>query len=500
MRGLAKIPGTLSFPQMMRSQKTARCYLSPVSTKKTPNLDSVTTVNADGSHYVLHPADVSGRFTLARRIFAFFLLTIYVALPWITINEAPAVFLDLAERKFHLFGLTLYPQDLWVLFFAITGTGFTLFFVTALLGRLWCGWACPYTVFLEHIFRRIERWIDGEASARRRLDSAPWNFSKIWRRLLKHGLFVLVASLLAHVFLSYFVSLERLYGFVHENPFDHFASFGTVLFLTGAFYFCFAYFREQFCIMVCPYGRLQSALTDDDTVIIGYDESRGEPRGKVSDPEAADCIDCRRCVNVCPTGIDIRNGLQLECIGCAACIDACDDIMRKLHRPTGLVRYDSLNGLTGQERRIFRPRIILYAILGSFGLGALTIAAVNKAAPYSITSKRMQGPPFFVDENTIRNNYQLLLTNKRNQEATFVITLESAPEGYQLSGAGEPIKVPARSDLTRPAVIIVSKEAYEGPCEIRFKVTGQPDGVEIFSTVRFVGPNPSSLRKEPGAQ
>ncbi|MGD1979694.1 MAG: cytochrome c oxidase accessory protein CcoG [Akkermansiaceae bacterium] len=466
-----------------------------MTAQKKPNLDSVTTVNADGSHHVLHPSDVSGRFTLARRLFAFLLLIVYVALPWITINEAPAVFFDVAERKFHLFGLTLYPQDLWVLFFAITGTGFTLFFITALLGRLWCGWACPYTIFLEHIFRRIERLIDGDSTARRKLDAAPWTFPKIWRRVIKHGLFVFTAAILAHIFLSYFVSLERLYDFVQGNPFDHFAAFGTVVFLTGAFYFCFAHFREQFCIMVCPYGRLQSAMTDDDTIIIGYDEARGEPRGKASDPAAADCIDCRRCVTVCPTGIDIRNGLQLECIGCAACIDACDDIMKKLERPTGLVRYDSLNGLTGKKKRILRPRMILYAVLGCFGLGALTVAAMNKAVPYSVTSSRMAGPPFFIDETTIRNNYRLLLTNKRNQEATFVVTLESAPEGFELSGAGEEIKVPARSDLTRPAVILISKENYQGPQDIKLKITGQPDDVEIITTIRFVGPNPASLKK-----
>lgn len=466
-----------------------------MTAQKKPNLDSVTTVNADGSHHVLHPSDVSGRFTLARRLFAFLLLIVYVALPWITINEAPAVFFDVAERKFHLFGLTLYPQDLWVLFFAITGTGFTLFFITALLGRLWCGWACPYTIFLEHIFRRIERLIDGDSTARRKLDAAPWTFPKIWRRVIKHGLFVFTAAILAHIFLSYFVSLERLYDFLQGNPFDHFAAFGTVVFLTGAFYFCFAHFREQFCIMVCPYGRLQSAMTDDDTIIIGYDEARGEPRGKASDPAAADCIDCRRCVTVCPTGIDIRNGLQLECIGCAACIDACDDIMKKLERPTGLVRYDSLNGLTGKKKRILRPRMILYAVLGCFGLGALTVAAMNKAVPYSVTSSRMAGPPFFIDETTIRNNYRLLLTNKRNQEATFVVTLESAPEGFELSGAGEEIKVPARSDLTRPAVILISKENYQGPQDIKLKITGQPDDVEIITTIRFVGPNPASLKK-----
>ena len=466
-----------------------------MSLKKKPNLDSVTTVNEDGSHYILHPADVSGRFTVARRIFAVVLLVIYVALPWITINDAPAVFLDLAQRKFHLFGLTLFPQDLWVLFFLITGTGFALFFITALLGRLWCGWACPYTVFLEHVFRRIERFIEGDAPARQKLDAAPWRFPKIWRRLLKHSLFIVVAALLAHVFLSYFVSLERLYDLVKGNPLDHLTAFGTVAFLTAAFYFCFAHFREQFCIMVCPYGRLQSALTDDDTVIIGYDEGRGEPRGKPRDPHTGDCIDCHRCVNVCPTGIDIRNGLQLECIGCAACIDACDDIMRKLDRPTGLVRYDSLNGLTGLKRRILRPRIFLYAVLGCLGLGALTVAAVKKAAPYSVTSSRIQGAPFYVDETTVRNNYQLLLTNKRNQEATFVISLDDPPVGYELSGAGQEIIVAPQSDLTRPAIILVPHEFYQGPCEIKIKVAGEPGDVEISHKIRFVGPNPAALKK-----
>lgn len=463
--------------------------------KKLPNLDSVTTVNDDGSHYVLHPADVSGPFMFARRVFALLLLVVYIALPWITINEAPAVFLDIAKRQFHFFGITLSPQDLWVLFFAITGTGFALFFITALLGRLWCGWACPYTVFLEHVFRRIERFIDGDSTARKKLDKAPWKFPKIWRRILKHGLFVIVSALLAHVFLSYFVSLERLYGYVHESPLNHLASFGTVAFLTAAFYFCFAHFREQFCIMVCPYGRLQSAMTDDDTIIIGYDETRGEPRGKASDPKAADCIDCRRCVNVCPTGIDIRNGLQLECIGCAACIDACDDIMTKLDRPKGLVRYDSLNGLAGKKRRIIRPRVFLYAFLGLLGLGALTIAAVNKAKPYNVTVSRMAGPPYLVDGSAVRNNYQLLLANKRNQPASFVVTLVDAPEGYELSGTRQTIDLPARGDLTRPTILMVPHEFYHGPCDLTLKVIGQPGDVEITNTVRFVGPNPASLKK-----
>lgn len=468
-----------------------------VSVTKRPNLDTVTTVNDDGSHYILHPADVSGPFMFARRVFALFLLAIYVILPWITINEAPAVFLDIAERKFHFFGLTLAPQDLWVLFFAITGAGFALFFLTTLLGRLWCGWACPYTVFLEHVFRRIERVVDGDSSARKKLDAAPWGFSKITKRIIKNTLYLFFAALLAHVFLSYFVSLERLYGYVKEGPRGHLTSFGVVAFLTIIFYFCFAHFREQFCIMACPYGRLQSAMTDDDTVIIGYDEKRGEPRGKATNPEAGSCIDCRRCVSVCPTGIDIRNGLQLECIGCAACVDACDDIMTKLKRPKGLVRYDSLNGLNGLKKHYFRPRVFLYAFLGCLGLAALSMAAMQKAKPYSLGSSRMAGPPFYVDGSNVRNNYQLRLINKRNQDAAFQVSLIDAPEGFTLSGADQLITVPARQEAQRPAIILVPYQNFTGPCEITIQVLGQPDDILMQHTVKFIGPNPTSLRTMP---
>lgn len=434
---------------------------------------------------------------LARRLFAIVLLIIYVALPWITINDAPAVFLDIVKRQFHFLGLTLAPQDLWVLFFAITGAGFALFFLTALLGRLWCGWACPYTVFLEHVFRRIERIIDGDANARRKLDAAPWTCSKTAKRIIKHSFYLIFATFLAHVFLSYFVSLDRLYGYIKEGPLNHLTSFGVITFLTSILYFCFAYFREQFCIMVCPYGRLQSVMTDDDTVIIGYDEARGEPRGKATNPQAGSCVDCRRCVTVCPTGIDIRNGLQLECIGCAACVDACDDIMTKLKRPKGLVRYDSMNGLAGKKKCFFRPRIFLYLFLGGLGLAALSLATVQKAKPYTITSSRMSGPPFYIDGTTVRNNYQLRLLNKRNQPATFQVSLLDAPSGFEISGADQLIEVPAQGEAQRPAVLLVPYQDYRGPCEITIQVIGQPDEIIIKHTIRFIGPNPSSLEKIP---
>lgn len=463
----------------------------PKSSKKRPNLVSVTTINSDGSHHILHPADVHGKFTTARRWFAAFLIAIYIALPWIPINGAPAVFLDVANRRFHCFGITLLAQDLWVLFFGISGLGFLLFFLTALLGRLWCGWACPYTVFLEHVFRRIERWIDGDASARRRLEKAPWTFSKFTKRAIKNVIYLIAAAFLAHVFLSYFVSIPGLYAAVKEGPMGNLTAFGTVAFFTGSFFFCFGYFREQFCIILCPYGRLQSALTDDETVVIGYDAKRGEPRGKATNPNAGACVDCTRCVQVCPTGIDIRNGLQMECIGCAACIDACDDIMLKLKRPTGLIRYDSTQGLAGNKRRIVRPRILIYSLLGVLGMLVMAFVAYHKAKPILAEISRSRGPAFYSDTATIRNHYQLRLVNKRNQPVRFFITLEGNPAGFTTSGTGESITLNALGELTRPIVVLQDRASYKGPKDLTFTIRAEPGNTTVRQTFRFLGPNPT---------
>ncbi|MFM2296692.1 MAG: cytochrome c oxidase accessory protein CcoG [Verrucomicrobiota bacterium] len=460
---------------------------------KQPNLDSVTTINADGSHYILHPSDVSGRFTTYRRIFGILLLAVYVLLPWIPINGAPALFLDVENRRFHVMGLTLIPQDLWVLFFAITGLGFGLFFITSLLGRLWCGWACPYTVFLEHVFRRIERWIDGDGPARRLLDAAPWTKQKIGKRILKQTLYILSAAAIAHVFMSYFVSLERLYSYVKEGPLAHATVFTFVTVLTGILWFSFSLFREQFCILMCPYGRLQSALTDDDTIIIGYDETRGEPRGPIGKTSGA-CIDCRRCVNVCPTGIDIRNGLQMECIGCSACIDACDTIMDKIGQPRGLVRYDSLNGLTQKKRRIMRPRIIAYMALALLGLSVLALIASTRVRPYTAEFSRMRGAPYYVDGSMVRNHYQFRILNKRNQPAEMTVTLANAPEGYSLSGGGTPFTIPALGETQRTAVVMVPHAQYHGRSEITFHIRAHPGEVEFEEVIPFLGPDPRVLK------
>ena len=455
-----------------------------------PNLDSVTTINTDGSRYFLHPADVRGKWVRWRRLVGLALIAIYIALPWIPINGNPAVFLDVEYRMFHLFGLTLVPQDLWVMFFAITGMGFALFFGTALLGRIWCGWACPYTVFLEHVYRRIERLIEGDATARRALERAPWGPMKILKWILKHANYAVISALIAHVFLSYFISLPRLYIFMQDGPLEHMTAFGVMASLTLVLWFCFGYFREQFCIIMCPYGRLQSVLTDDDTVNIGYDEKRGEPRGAKGKAEG-DCIDCLRCVQVCPTGIDIRNGLQLECIGCTACVDACDEIMGKLDRPKGLIRYDSFNGFAGQARRFLRPRIYAYMALASLGLAAMLVVASLKARPYNATVSRVGGAGFYSDASAVRNIYKVRFINKRNQPATVTIRLsDEAPEGYEVSGSGQTFTVEAKGEMARTCVVICPLDYYRGTTELDLTIHADPGDLAITKTIRFLGPNP----------
>jgi len=266
------------------------------SKNKSPNLDTVTSINTDGSRYMIHPADVRGRFTRWRRISALFLIGIYILLPWIPVNGHPAVFLDVVNRRFHLFGITLAAQDMWLLFFFVSGLAFLLFFITAFLGRVWCGWACPQTVFLEHVFRRVERWIEGDATARKRLDAAPMTGDKLFKRVLKHGIFLVLACIIAHFFLAYFVSIPQLWDWMRHSPLEHWKAFVFVFAATGLLYLNFSWFREQLCIVICPYGRFQSALIDDDSLNVAYDYNRGNPPGPVKDEDAGDCIACRRCI------------------------------------------------------------------------------------------------------------------------------------------------------------------------------------------------------------
>jgi cytochrome c oxidase accessory protein FixG len=454
---------------------------------KRPSIDSVTSINEDGSRYFIHAADVTGFWTRWRRVAAVFLIVLYAALPVIQIHGAPAVFLDVVHRKFHLFGLTLMFQDLWLLFFLITGVGFSLFLVTAILGRIWCGWACPQTVFLDHVFRRIERWIDGDALARRRLEDAPWTAGKALRRVMKHGIFFLLAALIAHVFISYFVSIPVLYGMMKHSPVENWGLFVFVFGMTSALYFDFAWFREQFCIVLCPYGRLQSVLIDDNSIVIGYDEKRGEPRGKAG-TTSGDCVDCRRCVQVCPTGIDIRQGLQLECIGCEACIDACDEVMVRLKRKKGLIRHDSLNALAGRASRFLRPRLYLYLFFALVG-ASVFFFATTQVRPVILSVLRMQGAPYIRNEETVRNNFLLRLANKRSTAETYRIDVTSDHPRLETAGVtAQPLSLQAGEEAQEPLILSVPDKDFRGQFDVTVRVIGPNGAVESERTVPFLGP------------
>jgi cytochrome c oxidase accessory protein FixG len=465
-----------------------------------PNRDSVTTIRADGSRPYLHPADVRGRFATARRASALALIVFYLSLPWIKVNGFPAVFLDIAERRFHLFGITLAFQDLWLLFFVITGLGFSLFFLTALLGRVWCGWACPQTVFLDHVYRRIERWIEGDAVKRRALDEAPMSVTKFFRRGAKHTAYVVVSAVITHLFLAYYVSIPEVWHMMRAAPAEHWSAFGFIVVATGILYFNFAWFREQLCIVICPYGRIQSALIDEHSLVIGYDGTRGEPRhqpGQKADPTApaGDCVACNRCVQVCPTGIDIRQGLQMECIGCTACIDACDDVMTRLKRPRGLIRYDSQKAFLGGITRWLRPRTVLYFMLLVIGASVATWAlSTVKPAAFGVT--RMTGAPYIIDAEMVRNQFLVRIVNKRNEPARFRLALRNAPEDLCQTGFEAEVQVEGMGELVQPLILQQRRKVYQGPFHFEVRVQDADGRFALSRPVEFLGPEARLLREE----
>jgi len=437
----------------------------------------------DGRRRFVHTADVHGKFTRARRIVFAVLIAIWIALPLIPIGGHAAVLLDVARRRFYLFGQTFNAQDVWLMFFILTGAVFVLAVMTAVAGRVFCGFACPQTVFLDMVFRPIERFVDGPREERRRRQQGPWNVGRLARLLAKHALYLLAAFLVAHVFLSFFVPLRQTLQMVLGKPSDHPEAFAWATAVTLLLYGDFAWFREQLCLVVCPYGRLQASLIDADSLVIGYDSKRGEPRGKAGHA-TGDCVDCKRCVVVCPTGIDIRNGQQLDCVGCTACIDACDEIMLKLKRPTGLVRFDSQVAFAGGQRRIWRPRLLIYAGLGVVGLTVATLA-FSRRESFEANITRPKGAPFVVEDGRVRNSFVVHLVNKRDEEA--VLDLETAPAtGVDVSVEGR-VAVPALGSVAVPCVVTIDA-SRQGKVYVLLRVLREGRGEEKDVTVEIVRP------------
>lgn len=339
--------------------------------------DRLATTDAQGNRVYLYTADVRGHFHKLRGWFHLVLLVVFLALPWIPINGQPAVLLDILDRKFAIFGLTFWAHDAPMLFFVFGSVAFGIAFITAVWGRVWCGWGCPETVFTESVYRKVERMIEGAATSRRNLDQGPWNFKKIWKKSLKWFLFWLISMVITHSFIAYFVGAERLAGYIGGPISDAPTVFAFAFFITIILMIAFGWFREQFCIIACPYGRMQSFLLDENSLTVAYDEKRGEPRRAkgVSKEAQGDCVSCYRCVQVCPTGIDIRRGLQMECIACTACIDACDEVMEKVKKPKGLIRYNTLDG---KKIKLARPRPIIYGTILSILLAGLTFTVYSR--------------------------------------------------------------------------------------------------------------------------
>lgn len=460
----------------------------------------LSSIREDGSRRTIHPADVKGRFVTRRRTVYAVLIAIYVALPFVRVGGNPAVFLDIVHRKFYLFGQTFNAQDFWLVVFLLTSLGFGLLFLTAWLGRVWCGWACPQTVFLEGVYRRVERWFDGPRNQRLREANQPWTPKRMARAAAKHATYLAISFFLAHVLLSFFVSLGPLLRMMRSNPTEHWVAFLWVMVTTGALYFNFAWFREQLCVVICPYGRLQSAMQDDHSLVIGYDVARGEPRGKirraskVSLPQVrgepiqrqGDCIDCNRCVVVCPTGIDIRDGLQMECIGCAQCVDACDEVMIKVGREPGLIRYDSLAGLAGKPKKTMRPRLAAYGLFLSLALGGLVVGIAGRT-PFEANVLRVRGTPYVLEEDTIRNQFELHLVNK-NPSATQLQVKVSAPVDATFTLPTDSIELESLESFRLPVFIRVSKEAFSEPFDLTFEIRDGASSRTKIVKGQFLGP------------
>lgn len=447
-------------------------------------LDSL---NQDGSRKIIHPADVSGRYTTRRNIVFAILLIILLVMPLININGNPAILLDIPGRRFYLFGLVFNGHDAWMLFFLLTGLGFSLVTVTALWGRIWCGFACPQTVFVEGLYRKIERLLEGPREARIKLDKSPWNGKKILVRGGKYVAYMAVSIGISHLLLGYFIPVKSLWSMIALGPAAHPEAFGWVTGATLLFFFDFGIFREQFCVVMCPYGRLQSVMTDRDSIIVGYDAKRGEPRGKLKVLNRGGCVDCGRCVAVCPTGIDIRNGLQLDCVGCTACIDACDEIMRKTNQPEGLIRYDSEVALEGGKTRLLRPRTFMYAFAGLLGATVFSVTLFNRS-PFDAVLVRLVGAPYSMDQNEIRNQFKIHLVNKKSHPETYLVE-GVTQEGVSFVISQEKVDLAPTVTHEIPVFVTVSKDKYKGDFQVQLKVTPQDAPQEAtFVKAKFVGP------------
>ncbi|MCU0770192.1 MAG: cytochrome c oxidase accessory protein CcoG [Verrucomicrobia bacterium] len=458
--------------------------------------DHLATADQEGRRLWLYPRKPHGRFYHYRTWLSYVLIGLMFAGPFIRIHGNPLLMINVVERKFSVLGVLFWPQDnlVFALGLLLFLTGIAVF--TAAFGRLWCGWTCPQTVMMEMVFRKIEYFIEGDAPEQKALDRGPWTLSKLVKKAAKHLIFLGLSFLIGNTLLAYIIGSDELLRIVTDPPGAHGVGLTFMILFTLVFYGIFARFREQACTFICPYGRFQSTLLDENSIVVAYDHQRGEQRGKLHRDEtrqgraargAGDCVDCHQCVVVCPTGIDIRNGTQMECVNCTACIDACDSVMDKIGRPWGLIRFASLNGIERGEKLRLTPRLMGYcAILLLLGVGL--VALLLTRSDVDATLLRAQGGLFqSMPSGKISNLYTLKLTNKTQREMPVELRMQS-PAGIVTVLGRKALVVPGEDQFETSVLIEIAPDDLAG--------RNTPVLVDVYSAGRkldriktsFVGP------------
>jgi cytochrome c oxidase accessory protein FixG len=488
----------------IRSERLAQNVQALATVKPDSELfrNSIATVDDKGKRIWIYPKKPSGPFHRWRVAVSIVLLVTLFAGPFIKVAGQPFFMFNIFERRFVFFGQAFWPQDFFIL--AVVLITFFVFIIlfTVVFGRVWCGWMCPQTLFMEMIFRKIEYFIEGDAPAQRRLANEAWTMPKIWKKTIKHILFMAVSLLIAHTVLAYLIGIENTAAIVKGPPSAHMPAFISLLAFTAIFYSIYAKFREQACIAVCPYGRLQGVLLTRESIVVAYDWLRGEPRSKLkrnksTDGVTGDCIDCKLCVQVCPTGIDIRNGTQLECVNCTACIDACDDVMLKINKPVGLIRYASYNSIKDGVLKLINGRVISYSPLLLFLIGILSFALITRS-DIETTILKVPGTLYQREPGYITNLYNVEFVNKTFSEMKVNIRVESPSTGSIVKADGKEILVPAEG-IAKSVYFIRIPDTDIATAKTIVTLGIYHDGVRIETVkAKFIGPvsNKTQTKKE----
>ena len=454
--------------------------------------DSIATVDEKGKRIWVYAKKPSGHFHNLRIVVSIVLLSILFGLPFIKVTGDPLLLIDVFERKFIIMGIHLWPQDFHIVALSMITLVVFIVLFTVVFGRVWCGWACPQTIFMEMVFRKIEYWIEGDANKQRKLNEAPWDFEKVFKKGSKHVLFILISLLISHTFLSYIIGIEKLQAIVSESPAENLLGFIALMVFTGIFYMVFAFLREQICIAVCPYGRLQGVFLGNNSIAVMYDWQRGEPRGrlkkgKVQD-DKGDCIDCKMCVYACPTGIDIRNGTQLECVNCTACIDACDQVMDKIEKPRGLIRYASYDSIKEGKKKIFTSRVLGYTIVLSL---LVSVVAFMLFTRNDVEATILKVPGQLYQElpnERISNLYNIQFINKTNRQIPLEMKVRDYPDASIRRVGDEMLTLESGARIDAVFFIeMARKDISQMKTTIEVELIADGEVIEEIST-NFVGP------------